>query len=203
MRFRGRRRILVIGTILAVIAIIPSYVRVFVIVGDSDAPHFVTGDRVLLSFAAYDIRAPYSGLRVVRLADSKPGDMVLIRLADARLAVKRVIAGPGTRIAMRDNHLTIDFVALEYVAVAPQDIAAISRGGLGPVVEIERGNGPDVYISFSHDGGLGDLEEQVVPAGRYFVLGSNRDASMDSRQLGALRRERILGKVIGRIASAS
>lgn len=203
MRFRGRRRIYVIGIILAAIAIIPSYVRVFVIVGDSDAPHFVTGDRVLLSLAAYDIRVPYSGHRVVRLADPRPGDMVLIRLADARLAVKRVIAGPGTRIAMRDNHLTIDGVALEYAAMAPQDIAAISRGRLYPMVEIERGNGPDVYISFGHDGSLGDFEEQVVPAGHYFVLGSNRDASMDSRQLGALQRERILGKIIGRIGSAS
>ncbi len=202
MGLRGRRRICVIGIVLAALAIIPSYVRVFVIVGDSDAPQFVTGDRVLLSFVAYDIRVPYSNHRLVRLADPKPGDMVLIRLADARVAVKRVIAGPGTRIAMRDNHLTIDGVALEYVGVAPRDMAAISRGELYPVVEIERGNGPDVYISFGHDGSLDDFEEQVVPAGRYFVLGSNRDVSMDSRQLGALQRERILGKIIGRIGSA-
>ena len=202
MRFRGRRRIYVIGIILAAMVITPSYVRVSVIVGDSDAPAFITGDRILLSLAAYDLRVPYSSHRLVRLADPKPGDMVLIRLADARLMVKRVIAGPGTRIAMRDNHLTIDGVVLEYVAVAPQDIAAISRGALYPVVEIERGNGPDVYISFGHGGSLGDFEEHVVPAGHYFVLGSNRDDSMDSRQLGAFQRERILGKVIGRIGSA-
>jgi hypothetical protein len=32
---------------LLVVAVIPSYIRAFVIVGDSDAPGFVTGDRVL------------------------------------------------------------------------------------------------------------------------------------------------------------
>jgi signal peptidase I len=202
MRLLGRQRIVVIGIALFVMAVFPSYFRAFVIVGNSDAPGFATGDRVLVSLAAYDIRVPYSGHRVVRLADPRPGDMALIRLMDDRLAVKRIVAGPGTRIAMRDNHVTIDGVALEYVAVAPQEKAAITRGGLGPVVEIERGNGPETYISFGYGGSLGDFEEQVVPEGHYFVLGSNRDASMDSRQLGALRRERVLGKIIGRIGSA-
>lgn len=202
MRFRGRQWIGVIGAALFVVAVIPSYFRAFVIVGDSDAPGFSTGDRVLVSLAAYDLRAPYSSHRVVRLADPRAGDMALIQLMDGQLAVKRIVAGPGTRIAMRDNRLTIDGVALEYIAVAPQEKASITRGGLGPVIEIERGNGPEVYISFGNSGSLSDFEEQVVPEGHYFVLGSNRDASMDSRQLGALRRERVLGKIIGRIGSA-
>jgi hypothetical protein len=41
-----------------------------------------------------------------------------------------------------DNHVSIDGVALEYVGVTPQATAAITRGRLGPVVEIERGIGP-------------------------------------------------------------
>ena len=201
MKSLGRRRNLVIGITLLVVALIPSYVRMFVIVGDSDAPAFATGDRVFVSLAAYDIRVPYSGQKVVRLRDPRPGDMVLFRLTDSRLAVKRVVAGPGTHIAMRDNHITIDGVALEYVAVAAHDEAAVRRGARGPVVEIERGNGPEVCISFRHGGNLGDFEEEVVPEGQYFVLGSNRDASMDSRQFGPLPRERVLGKIIGRIGS--
>lgn len=47
--------------------------------------------------------------------------------ASGRLAVKRVIAGPGTRIEMRANRVTIDGVPLEYVSLAPQAMARISR----------------------------------------------------------------------------
>lgn len=199
----NRRRGFVLGITILVMAAIPGYIRAFVIVGDSDAPAFVTGDRVLVNLAAYDIRLPYGTNRLARLADPVPGDMVLFRLPDGELAVKRVIAGPGARIAMRGPHVKINGVALEYVPVAPQAKARISRGNLGAVVEIERGNGPDMYISFDQDrGSLGDLEERVVPGGFLFVLGSNRDASMDSRHFGPLPRERVLGKVIGRVWAA-
>lgn len=203
MRVLNQRRSLVLGVTLLAMATVPSYVRAFVIAGDSDAPAFVTGDRVLVNLAAYDIRLPYSSSQLARLADPAPGDMVLFRLLDGRLVMKRVIAGPGSRIAMRDHHLAIDGVALRYAAMALQQKAEISRGRLGEVVEIEQGNGQDVYISFSRGcGDLSDFEERVVPEGHYFVLGSNRDASMDSRQFGPLPRERVLGKVIGRMWSA-
>jgi signal peptidase I len=203
MKLMNRRRGLVLGLTILVMAIVPSYLRAFVIVGDSDAPAFVTGDRVLVNLAAYDIRLPYGANRLVKLADPVSGDVVLFRLFDGQLAVKRVIAGPGARIAMRGPHVAINGVALEYAPVAPQEKAGISRGDLGAVVEIERRIGSDVYISFDQDGGaLGNLEEQVVPEGFFFVLGANRDASMDSRHFGPLPRERVVGKVIGRVWAA-
>jgi signal peptidase I len=203
MRLMTRRRSFVLGITILVMAAIPSYIRAFVIVGDSDAPAFVTGDRVLVNLAAYDIRLPYGASRLARLADPVPGDMVLFRLLDGQLAVKRVLAGPGARIAMRGPHVMINGVAFGYVPVPPQEKAGISRGRLGAMVEVERGNGPDVYISFDQEpGALGDLDERVVPEGYFFVLGSNRDASMDSRHFGPLSRERVLGKVIGRVWAA-
>ncbi|MDH4338473.1 MAG: signal peptidase I [Candidatus Krumholzibacteria bacterium] len=203
MRFLNRRRGFVLGITLICLAAIPSYIRAFVIVGDSDAPAFVTGDRVLVNLGAYDIRLPYASSQLARVRDPVPGDMIVFRLLDGQLVVKRVIAGPGTRISMQGNHVTIDGTALGYAAVAPHEKAVISRGRLGAVVEIERGNGPEVYISFDRGrGGVGDFEERVVPEGFFFVLGSNRDASMDSRQFGPVARERILGQVIGRVWSA-
>ena len=139
MRFFNRRRGIVLALTILVIACAPSYVRAFVIAGDSDAPAFVTRDRVLVNFAAYDIRIPFSRTRLVTLGDPSPGDVVLFRLPNGRLMIERVIGGPGTRITMRDNHLTINGIALKYAAVTQQEKAAITRGRLGEVVEIEGG----------------------------------------------------------------
>ena len=180
----NRRRGVTVGIALLLLATVPAYLRVLFISGDSDAPALITGDRVVVNFAAYDVQFPYTSWRLAKVADPAPGDMVVFGDLDGRLMVKRVLAGPGTRVAMRDNHVMIDGRLL------------------GAAVEIERGNGPDVYISF--DPGRGahkDFEEQIVPDNSFFVLGSNRDASTDSRSFGSIPRGRILGKLLGRVWS--
>ncbi len=201
MRILKRRRVVLCGlTILVVMAIAPGYLRAFVVAGESDAPAYVTGDRVLINLAAYELRTPYGTRRLVRLADPLPGDVVLCRLPDGQLAIKRIAAGPGTRIGLRGNHVAINGVSLIYTSLQPEEEARIRRGRLGPVIQREGGNGPKVYVSFdpAHTD-PGEETEYTVRENSYFVLGSNRDVSVDSRHFGALPRNRILGKVIARL----
>ena len=199
----SRHRGIAFGSVLLATLAIPGYMRAVVIFGDSDAPALVNGDRVLVNLAAYDLRLPYARRSLAKLADPAPGDVVLVRLLDGELAVKRVIAGPGARIAMRDNHLTIDGVRLRYVAVRPAADPGIRRGRIGAVVELEEGNGPAVYVAFDPGrGGLKDFQERTVPEGSFFVLGSNRDIALDSRHFGPLGRNRLLGKVFAHVGSA-
>jgi signal peptidase I len=201
MRILKRKRVALLGlTIVVVMAITPAYLRVFKVAGESDAPAYINGDRVLISLAAYDLRIPYGTRQLVSLADPLPSDMVLCRLRHDQLAIKRIIAGPGTRICLRGNHVAINGLSLTYTSVQPEDEARIRRGRLGPVIQLEGGNGPNVYVSFDPaHADRGDLTEYTVPEGSYFVLGSNRDVSVDSRHFGALPRNRILGKVVARL----
>lgn len=45
------------------------------------------------------------------------------------------------------------------------------------------------------------VDGQVIPAGKYFVMGDNRTKSYDSRSFGLVDRGQILGKAVGVIAS--
>lgn len=201
MRILNRRSaVLGVLAVFLLLAIMPSYLRAFVVTGDSDAPAFITGDLVLANLAAYDLRFPYSSFLLARLSDPAPGDVVVCRLDDGLLTIKRVIAGPGAVVTLRGHRVTIDGVMLEYLNVAPQHEERIRRGRLGPVIQVERGNGPDVYVSFDPANSRpDDAMEYTVPEDSYFVLGSNRDASVDSRHFGPLPRDRVLGRVFSRL----
>jgi hypothetical protein len=71
---------------LVVTSLLPSYVRAYRVLGDSDAPGYVTGDRVVVNLAAYDVRIPSSDRVLAPLGNPKPGEMVLLRDPDDRLA---------------------------------------------------------------------------------------------------------------------
>jgi signal peptidase I len=52
-------------------------------------------------------------------------------------------------------------------------------------------------------GGRGNFGPVTVPADHYFMLGDNRDDSEDSRYIGAVPREKIIGRAHHLIASAN
>ena len=198
MRPRGRGW-WALAIFIGLLVISPDYLRFYKVVGDSDAPAFVTGDLALVHRAAFDLRFPYSGMVLLRLSDPKPGDMVLLQIPDGHLALKRIVAGPGTRIAMKDDHLVINGRELNYRLIADNERLVVKRGRVGSLMEVERGNGRDIVVSYSPGGESVGLHDQEVPAGTFFVLGSNRDLSVDSRSFGPIPRDRILGKVVAKL----
>lgn len=189
-----KRWLIIIGiTLLLVIIITPGYLRAYKVLGDSDAPELVTGDRILVSYLSYHIRLPYIHGAGFNFRDPRPGDVVLYKNNQNQVVFKRVVAVPGTRISMKENHLFINGQSLAYRRAEWEN----GRGEMGSVLESEHGNGWDIYISFTPSSGRwSDFEELMVPPNSYFVLGSNRDLSEDSRHYGVIARDRILGKVI-------
>lgn len=89
--------------------------------------------------------------------------------------IKRVIGLPGDFVVMKDDHLYINGAEYEEAYV---------QANKEKMYEGQR---------------LTENFEVHVPKGHYFVLGDNRQNSMDSRMLGPIKEQAVVGKVSFRI----
>ena len=74
----------------------------------------------------------------------------------------------------------------------PMDVIRIKDGA----IYINGEKLDDVTTSYTEPGSLGDYF--VLGPNEYFVIGDNRETSVDSRSFGSIRQEEILGVVIGK-----
>ena len=195
---RVRRNILwAVAVFSAVFALVPSYVRAYTLSGSSDAPTLLLGDRVWVNLASYDVRFPYTDTVLWARARPRPGDLVLVRWPGDRHAVfKRVVALAGDRIGMKGHHLILNGQPLAY---APSDNSAFASAPpanlLGSVFEVETIGGIEHLITYT-PGTRDSFAEVQVPEGQCFLLGDNRDPSVDSRDRGSVPYHCVRGKIV-------
>jgi signal peptidase I len=165
----------------------------------SMAPAIPSGTRILVHKCAYDLRLPFTTLRILARHGPRRGDVIVFRSPeDGHLLVKRVIGLPGETVALNRNKLAIDGQLATYVQLHAQ-----GSSGDGPtsgfVYFLEEHKGSRRVISQDerslHDG-QHTFGPQQVPANEYFVLGDNRDLSDDSRHFGFISRHRVIGRVL-------
>ncbi|TVP15784.1 signal peptidase I [Shewanella sp. KCT] len=170
-------------------------------------PTIVQGDRILVNKMAYDLRLPFTHVSLMKLADPERGDIITFDSvkADKKL-VKRIIGLPGDTLAMRNNRLYLNGVALNYRAeplaltentekAFSEGKEALSDGQTAFSVWQEALPGKSHAIRLNDQPSrLANFGPVTVPEGHYLALGDNRDASADSRVIGFVPREEITGK---------
>lgn len=150
-------------------------------------PTIVEGDRILINKMAYDIHVPFSKISLFKIANPVRGDIVVFNseVADKRL-VKRVIGLPGDSVAMINNQLVINSTPVTY------DISTIDELNSD---KLEHLPGVSHAVRVKNlSTGFANFNTVIVPAGHYLVLGDNRDNSADSRVIGFIPREEIIGR---------
>jgi signal peptidase I len=155
-------------------------------------PTIEEGDRVVVNKLAYDLKVPFTTIELLKWSDPKRGDIVvLFSPIDGTRLVKRVIAVPGDRVEMRENQLLVNGRAASWKPIGSHDDA--EQGPTRIVEETLNGRTHRVMLT-DHIAAVRSFDPVVVPAGRYFVMGDNRDNSNDSRFIGMIERRRIVGK---------
>jgi len=154
-------------------------------------PTLEVGDFILVNKYTYGVRLPVIGTKVLAVNEPKNGDiMVFIPPHQNEYFIKRVVGIPGDRVRYQDKTLYINgekqnqIFSLQIPPVNPRYLRYKEK--LGDVEHIIQRN------SYRDTG----VEEWVVPEGRYFMMGDNRDQSSDSRSWGLVSEENIVGQAI-------
>jgi signal peptidase I len=182
----------------------------FKIPSSSMLPTLQIGDLILVNKFTYGIRLPVVNQKVIPINDPQRGDVMVFKFPkDMSLDyIKRVVGVPGDTVLYKNKRLSVngkevvyeklpdylDDDRLQYFEHYREDLTGLSHhilndGKLPPYVP-----SPDNFPQ--HELCRYDLEgfECKVPAGHYFMMGDNRDNSLDSRYWGFVPEKNIVGK---------
>lgn len=187
--------------VLLIVVILRSFVaEPFRIPSGSMIPTLEIGDFILVQKYAYGVRLPVTHQKIIPVADPQRGDVMVFRYPKdpAINYIKRVVGLPGDRISWTaDKELIVNdkkvpLTDAQVVDVETQygkrqaqvytETIPSKEGDVDHLVQVFPGQSRPVDI--------------VVPEGRYFVMGDNRDNSSDSRVWGFVPEENIVGKAV-------
>jgi len=179
------------STIVIAVFVITFLVQAFQIPSESMERTLLIGDYLLVDKVHFASGGVWG--HILPYGTIQRGDIVVFRypVHPEQHFVKRVIGIPGDRVRLIDKQVYVNEkpVSEQYAIHQAAD------------VDRYRDNFPQSVPSPSQDAHWwvqmrrlvhgGELE---VPAGSYFVLGDNRDYSLDSRYWGFVPRENIIGR---------
>jgi signal peptidase I len=206
--------------VLLIVFVLRSFVvEPFKIPSSSMRPTLDVGDFILVNKFAYGLRLPILEQKIVPVAQPQRGDVVVFRypLNPSQDFIKRVVGLPGDTVVYKDKQLTVDGVpwprksagtygyveglrfeamqeyvetvatdgaAKEHLAAADPNLPAVNPGQVREYPGREN-------CDYNSDGSGFACK---VPAGRYFVMGDNRDRSDDSRYWGFVPDDHLRGR---------
>jgi signal peptidase I len=180
------------GTLVIAIFAITFAVQAFQIPSESMENTLLIGDYLLVDKVHFGPQGIWG--KVEPYSQIKRGDIVVFRypVNPEQHFVKRVIGLPGDRIHLANRQVFVNGKPLRERYVIHRDPEHddyrddFPNGG-----NISADVDPNWWDHMRQFVNNGDL---VVPRDRYFVMGDNRDQSLDSRYWGFVPRENIIGR---------
>lgn len=186
--FREYAEAIIVAMLLA-FAIRVFVVQAFKIPSGSMIPTLLIGDHILVSKLAYGLQWPtdcklqvalppvncYASTPLLAFGKPQRGDIIVFRFPEdeEKDFIKRIVGTPGDTVQLKNKVVLVNGQPLDDKGFTQRIDPGIIDGTINP-----RDNFGPV----------------TVPEGAYFVMGDNRDQSLDSRFWGYVREEKIRGK---------
>ncbi|MEY4978485.1 MAG: signal peptidase [Pseudomonadota bacterium] len=196
--------------ILAVFVLRSFIVEPFKIPSGSMIPTLRVGDLILVNKFHYGIRLPVFNTKVFSNHEPQRGDVMVFRYPPQPSLdyIKRVIGVPGDEVAYLNKQLTVNGQVVprtELPEFFDSDVMRYSRQFRETLGERTyntlNDNDRPAFVAgasqYPHQDACRYSVEGVVckvPAGHYFMMGDNRDNSLDSRYWGFVPDTNIVGK---------
>ena len=170
-------------------------IEMFKIPSGSMESTLLVGDFLVVNKLLYGAELPFIGTRLPAVRDPAAGDVVVFRWPEdpSKSFVKRLVGLPNDIVEMREGTLFRNGTAQHEVYAVHRDVGfdpasaefRWQRDFVAPGVDVRR-----YHPSRNNWGPL------VVPLRQYFMLGDNRDNSLDSRYWGFVPDSLIRGSPI-------
>lgn len=166
-------------------------------------PTLLEGDVVLVNRVAYDLKLPLTDVSLLRTGEPRRGDVVTFSSPrDGTRLIKRLVGVPGDVIELRGERLFVNGEPADYADLEPASEPSGFGAELPALRATERIAGNERRVQFMQGAAARGFGPFTVPPGSYFFLGDNRDNSADSRFIGAVPRERLIGRAHHILVSA-
>ncbi len=196
--------------ILIVFCLRSFIVEPFKIPSGSMIPTLMIGDLILVNKFTYGLRLPIINQKIVPLGEPRRGDVMVFRYPRDESVdyIKRVVGIPGDTVSYLNKRLVINgqpvelaadgaFVDTERLNEIPRYLETLGEKPHKILTELE--NPPDIRpvenfpmmenCRYSTAGVV-----CKVPPGHYFMMGDNRENSLDSRYWGFVPERNIVGR---------
>ena len=202
--------------VIAIVFVLRSFIyEPFQIPSGSMMPTLLIGDFILVEKFSYGVKEPIWQNTLIPVGEPKRGDVTVFKYPeDPRIDyIKRVVGLPGDRIVYKNKHLYLipankvdkgeKYEPLDMTFLGKKDFAdeqttmQVYSETLGKVehkILINPLRSDHASYYYKQPGTY--VYEWVVPKGHYFMMGDNRDNSLDSRFWGFVPEQNLVGKAV-------
>jgi len=197
--------------VIIVVFLLRSFVvEPFKIPSGSMIPTLLVGDLILVNKYHYGLRLPVLNTKITEGTPPQRGDVMVFRYPPKPSLdyIKRVVGVPGDEVAYLNKRLTLngqpvptqslpeffDEDAMRYFAHFEEDMGTVKHRILNDDSRPAFVPGADEFAFKDHCHYSVEGVVCKVPPGHYFMMGDNRDNSLDSRFWGFVPDRNIVGK---------